>query len=40
MIVVFGEEPPVFARPTAQTAYPGFQASGPPNGVLRLLVLI
>ncbi|GAA6093675.1 tumor susceptibility gene 101 protein, partial [Tachysurus ichikawai] len=31
MIVVFGEEPPVFARPTAQTAYPGFQASGPPN---------
>ncbi|XP_060767646.1 tumor susceptibility gene 101 protein isoform X1 [Neoarius graeffei] len=31
MIVVFGEEPPVFARPTTQTAYPGFQAAGPPN---------
>ncbi|KAK3510170.1 hypothetical protein QTP70_026764 [Hemibagrus guttatus] len=31
MIVVFGEEPPVFARPTTQTAYPGFQPSGPPT---------
>ncbi|KAM9493539.1 tumor susceptibility gene 101 protein [Clarias gariepinus] len=31
MIVVFGEEPPVFARPTTQPTYPGFQASGPPN---------
>ncbi|KAJ8343182.1 hypothetical protein SKAU_G00305110 [Synaphobranchus kaupii] len=28
MIVVFGEEPPVFSRPTTQTP---FQASGPPN---------
>lgn len=40
MIVVFGEEPPVFARPTTQTAYPGFQAAGPLTGVLRLLLLI
>ncbi|KAF7687971.1 tumor susceptibility gene 101 protein [Silurus meridionalis] len=31
MIVVFGEEPPVFARPTTQNAYPGFQPAGPPN---------
>ncbi|KAK3528399.1 hypothetical protein QTP86_034216 [Hemibagrus guttatus] len=35
MIVVFGEEPPVFARPTTQTAYPGFQPSGPPTGPSR-----
>ncbi|XP_035251569.1 tumor susceptibility gene 101 protein-like [Anguilla anguilla] len=28
MIVVFGEEPPVFSRPTTQSP---FQASGPPN---------
>ncbi|MBN3300872.1 TS101 protein, partial [Amia calva] len=30
MIVVFGEEPPVFSRPTTQTSYP-YQATGPPN---------
>ncbi|XP_026869594.1 tumor susceptibility gene 101 protein isoform X2 [Electrophorus electricus] len=31
MIVVFGEEPPVFSRPTTQTQYPAFQTAGPPN---------
>lgn len=31
MIVVFGEEPPVFSRPTTQAAYPAFQPAGPPN---------
>ncbi|XP_060771076.1 tumor susceptibility gene 101 protein-like isoform X2 [Neoarius graeffei] len=31
MIVVFGEEPPVFSRPTTQPAYQAFQATGPPN---------
>ncbi|KAF7702249.1 tumor susceptibility 101a [Silurus meridionalis] len=31
MIVVFGEEPPVFSRPTSQPAYQAFQATGPPN---------
>ncbi|KAJ8417690.1 hypothetical protein AAFF_G00225330 [Aldrovandia affinis] len=31
MIVVFGEEPPVFSRPTTQTAYQPFPATGPPN---------
>uniref|UniRef100_A0A3B3R356 Tumor susceptibility 101a n=1 Tax=Paramormyrops kingsleyae TaxID=1676925 RepID=A0A3B3R356_9TELE len=31
MIVVFGEEPPVFSRPTAQAPYQAFQAAGPPN---------
>ncbi|XP_008310552.1 tumor susceptibility 101a isoform X2 [Cynoglossus semilaevis] len=31
MIVVFGEEPPVFSRPTTQAPYPSFQATGPPN---------
>ncbi|XP_005990546.1 tumor susceptibility 101a [Latimeria chalumnae] len=31
MIVVFGEEPPVFSRPAAQTPYPSYQAAGPPN---------
>ncbi|KAM7414270.1 hypothetical protein PAMA_019203 [Pampus argenteus] len=30
MIVVFGEEPPVFSRPT-QAPYQAFQAAGPPN---------
>ncbi|NXW63466.1 TS101 protein, partial [Eurystomus gularis] len=31
MIVVFGEEPPVFSRPTASSGYPPYQATGPPN---------
>ncbi|XP_026123749.1 tumor susceptibility gene 101 protein-like [Carassius auratus] len=31
MIVVFGEEPPVFSRPTTQTTYQAFPAAGPPN---------
>ncbi|XP_061101352.1 tumor susceptibility gene 101 protein-like [Conger conger] len=31
MIVVFGEEPPVFSRPTTQTAYQPFPATGPPS---------
>ncbi|XP_036391180.1 tumor susceptibility gene 101 protein-like isoform X1 [Megalops cyprinoides] len=31
MIVVFGEEPPVFSRPTTQPPYQPFQATGPPN---------
>lgn len=31
MIVVFGEEPPVFSRPTTQASYQAFQAAGPPN---------
>ncbi|XP_064193201.1 tumor susceptibility gene 101 protein-like [Anguilla rostrata] len=31
MIVVFGEEPPVFSRPTTQAAYQPFPATGPPN---------
>uniref|UniRef100_A0A671P638 Tumor susceptibility gene 101 protein-like n=1 Tax=Sinocyclocheilus anshuiensis TaxID=1608454 RepID=A0A671P638_9TELE len=31
MIVVFGEEPPVFSRPTTQATYPAFPAAGPPN---------
>ncbi|KAF6727860.1 Tumor susceptibility gene 101 protein [Oryzias melastigma] len=31
MIVVFGEEPPVFSRPTTQPPFPAFQAAGPPN---------
>ncbi|KPP75099.1 hypothetical protein Z043_105688 [Scleropages formosus] len=31
MIVVFGEEPPVFSRPTTQTPYQPFQPAGPPN---------
>ncbi|KAG9336994.1 hypothetical protein JZ751_029910 [Albula glossodonta] len=29
MIVVFGEEPPVFSRPTTQTPIQAFQAAGP-----------
>jgi len=28
MIVVFGDEPPVFSRPSTQAAFP---AAGPPN---------
>ncbi|XP_057185327.1 uncharacterized protein LOC130551612 isoform X2 [Triplophysa rosa] len=31
MIVVFGEEPPVFSRPTTQPPYQAFQATGPSN---------
>ncbi|XP_015193734.1 tumor susceptibility 101a isoform X2 [Lepisosteus oculatus] len=31
MIVVFGEEPPVFSRPTTQPPYQPYQATGPPN---------
>lgn len=31
MAVVFGEEPPVFSRPAAQSPYPAFPAAGPPN---------
>ncbi|XP_074950740.1 tumor susceptibility gene 101 protein isoform X1 [Phalacrocorax aristotelis] len=31
MIVVFGEEPPVFSRPTTSSSYPPYQATGPPT---------
>uniref|UniRef100_A0A8B9SFD6 Tumor susceptibility 101 n=1 Tax=Anas platyrhynchos TaxID=8839 RepID=A0A8B9SFD6_ANAPL len=31
MIVVFGEEPPVFSRPTVSAGYPPYQATGPPT---------
>ncbi|XP_067396744.1 tumor susceptibility gene 101 protein [Emydura macquarii macquarii] len=31
MIVVFGEEPPVFSRPAPSASYPPYQATGPPN---------
>uniref|UniRef100_A0A8C7E2X9 Tumor susceptibility 101 n=1 Tax=Naja naja TaxID=35670 RepID=A0A8C7E2X9_NAJNA len=31
MIVVFGDEPPVFSRPTISASYPSYQATGPPN---------
>ncbi|KAM9077039.1 LOW QUALITY PROTEIN: tumor susceptibility gene 101 protein-like [Megaptera novaeangliae] len=31
MIVVFGEEPPVFSRPTISASYAPYQATGPPN---------
>ncbi|KAL4622688.1 tumor susceptibility gene 101 protein [Arapaima gigas] len=31
MIVVFGEEPPVFSRPTTQLPYQPFQPAGPPT---------
>ncbi|KAL6461478.1 hypothetical protein MHYP_G00296220 [Metynnis hypsauchen] len=30
MSVVFGEEPPVFSRPTTQTPYQSYQPAGPP----------
>ncbi|XP_041271028.1 tumor susceptibility gene 101 protein isoform X4 [Onychostruthus taczanowskii] len=33
MIVVFGEEPPVFSRPTASSSYPPYQATGPPTRI-------
>ena len=29
MIVVFGDEPPVFSRPTVSASYPPYQAIGP-----------
>ncbi|XP_068929157.1 tumor susceptibility gene 101 protein isoform X2 [Petaurus breviceps papuanus] len=35
MIVVFGEEPPVFSRPTVSASYPPYQATGPPNSPSR-----
>ncbi|KAG7265513.1 hypothetical protein CRUP_006657 [Coryphaenoides rupestris] len=35
MIVVFGDEPPVFSRPTTQAPHQAFQAAGPPNSVTR-----
>ncbi|KAM5247281.1 tumor susceptibility gene 101 protein isoform 3-T3 [Ctenodactylus gundi] len=35
MIVVFGEEPPVFSRPTISAPYPPYQATGPPNSPSR-----
>ncbi|XP_055453622.1 tumor susceptibility gene 101 protein [Psammomys obesus] len=31
MIVIFGEEPPVFSRPTVSASYPPYTATGPPN---------
>ncbi|EDM07247.1 tumor susceptibility gene 101 [Rattus norvegicus] len=31
MIVIFGEEPPVFSRPTVSASYPPYTAAGPPN---------
>ncbi|KAI7814814.1 tumor susceptibility gene 101 protein [Triplophysa rosa] len=31
MVVVFGEEPPVFSRQSTQSPYPAFSAAGPPN---------
>uniref|UniRef100_A0A4W2EGG4 Tumor susceptibility 101 n=1 Tax=Bos indicus x Bos taurus TaxID=30522 RepID=A0A4W2EGG4_BOBOX len=31
MIVVFGDEPPVFSHPTVSASYPPYQATGPPN---------
>uniref|UniRef100_A0A8C8SKU3 Tumor susceptibility 101 n=1 Tax=Pelusios castaneus TaxID=367368 RepID=A0A8C8SKU3_9SAUR len=31
MIVVFGEEPPVFSRPTTAAPFQPYQATGPPN---------
>uniref|UniRef100_A0A9J8D9G7 Tumor susceptibility 101b n=1 Tax=Cyprinus carpio carpio TaxID=630221 RepID=A0A9J8D9G7_CYPCA len=37
MVVVFGEEPPVFSRPTTQATYPAFPAAGPPNSECRLI---
>ncbi|XP_012911339.1 tumor susceptibility gene 101 protein isoform X4 [Mustela nigripes] len=35
MIVVFGDEPPVFSRPTISASYPPYQATGPPNSPSR-----
>ncbi|KAG8125726.1 hypothetical protein E2320_020825, partial [Naja naja] len=36
MIVVFGDEPPVFSRPTISASYPSYQATGPPNNSCEL----
>ncbi|XP_031424984.1 tumor susceptibility gene 101 protein-like isoform X2 [Clupea harengus] len=33
MVLVFGEEPPVFSRPATQTPYPAFQTAGPTSTV-------
>uniref|UniRef100_A0A3P8SND4 Tumor susceptibility 101a n=1 Tax=Amphiprion percula TaxID=161767 RepID=A0A3P8SND4_AMPPE len=38
MIVVFGEEPPVFSRPTTQAPYQAFQAAGPPNRFFPVVI--
>ncbi|XP_037006414.2 tumor susceptibility gene 101 protein isoform X2 [Artibeus jamaicensis] len=35
MIVVFGDEPPVFSRPTMSASYPPYQPTGPPNSPSR-----
>ncbi|XP_012377342.1 tumor susceptibility gene 101 protein isoform X3 [Dasypus novemcinctus] len=35
MIVVFGDEPPVFSRPTISASYPPYPATGPPNSPTR-----
>ncbi|XP_008757563.1 tumor susceptibility gene 101 protein isoform X2 [Rattus norvegicus] len=35
MIVIFGEEPPVFSRPTVSASYPPYTAAGPPNSPSR-----
>ncbi|XP_005357897.1 tumor susceptibility gene 101 protein isoform X2 [Meriones unguiculatus] len=35
MIVIFGEEPPVFSRPTVSASYPPYTATGPPNSPSR-----
>uniref|UniRef100_A0A8C5KVB2 Tumor susceptibility gene 101 n=1 Tax=Jaculus jaculus TaxID=51337 RepID=A0A8C5KVB2_JACJA len=35
MIVIFGEEPPVFSRPTISAPYPSYAATGPPNSPNR-----
>ena len=39
MIVVFGEEPPVFSRPTASSSYPPYQATGPPTSKWSWLLI-
>uniref|UniRef100_A0A3B4DIY6 UEV domain-containing protein n=1 Tax=Pygocentrus nattereri TaxID=42514 RepID=A0A3B4DIY6_PYGNA len=36
MIVVFGEEPPVFSRPTTQTPYQSYQPAGPPDRFIHV----
>ncbi|KAK2100675.1 hypothetical protein P7K49_022023 [Saguinus oedipus] len=37
MIVVFGDEPPVFSRPIS-TSFPPYQATGPPNNIIKKLL--
>ncbi|NP_001086736.1 tumor susceptibility 101 L homeolog [Xenopus laevis] len=39
LIVVFGEEPPVFSRSTAPAPYPMYPATGPPNSLLGVSLL-